>query len=797
MTNKLPYWHFDEKFMVYSDGSLGAGFKLGSMDISCKSDEEISFFTKNVENFLKSLDESIRLQIFYKLSPDVSEILNKHKDISDLEESVLKEVNQSRISYHQKSMEDKHYFSTDVYFFIRSKPLSFKKQGLLQKTDHFTAVTDDTYKNHKDGFLKLYEKVYSGLSALGLQPEFLSNESWFSLIYEFLNLERFEKFGPSPLRKETALFEESLSEIVNQTDLSVSKGGLRFGEYKYKLVSLKLVPDGTTYSSMIEALTKLPFHFWMVQNIEPLDQSKEKSKLSLKRRIAHSMASGAEKLSDLESETKFSSLEDLLRELTNGTEKLIAFDLNIVLWDKDLKKLDEKTDKMISAFRNMNNAEGISETYASLDAFTHSLPGMCHPFRTKTVKTSNLSHLMPLFSSWTGNSKPVCLLPKRDATLFGLNPFEQSLPAWNGIIFGGTGSGKSFTVAQLMLMFYAQKEKPRIIWIDNGASSKRLVELFGGEFLDLSTESPFSINLFDLPDGELKPTPEKVKLILAVLEMIFKDDGQLSLPKREKAILEENIFRLYAESEKVPRLSHLRDALKKHPMLEMQKYADILFSWTGDTAYGKILDRESNITFKTDLISIEVQALNNHPDLKNTILLLLTSYIEQMSCRDFQRPYLLIVDEAERLFQTEMAKQFVITCYRTWRKFNSGIWSLSQNYKDFLSDKNLKDSLLPNTTSLIVLRQRKIDWDDFQKTFDFNDAQMSSIKSLEIVKRKYSEFYYLQDEKDALLRLSPDSLSYWICTSDPNDKAAIEAAKQKYPEKSMLEILQHLSAAHV
>ena len=118
---------------------------------------------------------------------------------------------------------------------------------------------------------------------------------------------------------------------------------------------------------------------------------------------------------------------------------------------------------------------------------------------------------------------------------------------------------------------------------------------------------------------------------------------------------------------------------------------------------------------------------------------------------------------------------------------------MSQNYKDFLSDKNLKDSLLPNTTSLIVLRQRKIDWDDFQKTFDFNDAQMSSIKSLEIVKRKYSEFYYLQDEKDALLRLSPDPLSYWICTSDPNDKAAIEVAKQQFPEKGMLEILQHLA----
>lgn len=794
MTDQLPYWHFDDNFMIFSDGSMGAGFKLSNMDISCKSDEEINFFTKNVENFLKSLDDSIKLQIFYKLSPDVSNILNKHRDISDLDSTLLKEVNLSRISNFEKNMSSKLYFSTNVYFFIRSKPLVLKTQGVLQKNEKFISVTNGEYKNFKDNFLKNFEKVFSGLGSLGMGPEVLVREDWFSLIYEFLNLERYEKFGPSLLRKEESLFPETLSEVACQTDLSVAKDGLTLGEYKYKMLSLKLVPDGTTHAAMIEALTKLPFHFWLVQNIEPLNQSKEKSKLSLKRRIAHSMASGSEKLSDLESETKLSSIEDLLRELTNGTEKLISFDLNIVLWDKDQRKLDEKTDKVISAFRNMNNAEGITETYASLDAFMHSLPGVCRGFRSKTVKTSNLSHLMPLYSSWEGNQRPVCLLPKRDSTLFGLNPFEQSLPAWNGIIFGGTGSGKSFTVAQLMLMFYAQKEKPRIIWIDNGASSKRLVELFGGEFLDLSTESPFSINLFDLPEGETKPSPEKVKLVLAVLEMILKDEGQLSLPKREKAILEENIFKLYVGNKKVPRLSDFRDALRKHPMVEMQKYADILFSWTGDTAYGKILDRESNITFKTDLISIEVQALSNHPDLKNAILLLLTSYIEQMSCRDFARPYLLIVDEAERLFQTEMAKQFVITCYRTWRKFNSGIWSLSQNYKDFLGDKNLKDSLLPNTTSLIVLRQRKIEWDDFQKTFDFNDAQINAIKSLEIVKRKYSEFYYLQDEKDALLRLSPDPLSYWICTSDPNDKAAIEEMKKKYPEKSMLEVLKMLAA---
>ena len=78
--------------------------------------------------------------------------------------------------------------------------------------------------------------------------------------------------------------------------------------------------------------------------------------------------------------------------------------------------------------------------------------------------------------------------------------------------------------------------------------------------------------------------------------------------------------------------------------------------------------------------------------------------------REMERPTQLIVDEAERLFKTELAKQFVITCYRTWRKYNAGIWAISQNYRDFLSDPEVRDALMPNSTNVIILRQRKIDW---------------------------------------------------------------------------------------
>lgn len=793
MTNLIPYWHFDDNLMVFADGSLGAGFKISGYDINCKSDEEINQFTLQLESFLKSLNTNVRLQLFHKISPSVAITIDKHKAIAcEMSESTTL-LAKKRVDFLETRMKEKKFFQSEIYLFIRGDSSRNKKEGIFSSPQKFVSMVDSEYRVHKNVFIKSKDQILSSLMGIGLNPQEILQKEWANLIYEYFNLEKSESLGTPLVRDQDALFSEPLSQQLCTTDIAINYDGLRQGKYFFKTITLKTLPEGMTYSGMVDSLTKLPYHYWILQNIKPLDQAKEKSKLGLKRRIAHSMSSGSKNVSDIESETKFSSLDDLLRELTEGSEKLISFDLNIIIWDEELKKLDEKSEEVLKLLRSLNQTDGVIETFATWDTFLKTAVGTADGHRHKTVKASNLAHMMPLFSPWLGNEKPVCLIPNRDGALFALDPFDKNLPNWNGIVFGGSGSGKSFTVGQLMLMFYTQKEKPRIIWIDNGASSKRIVDSLDGEFLDLSLNSPFTVNMFDLPDGETLPTPDKVKLILAVLELVLKDEDRKFLPKREKALLEEVIFNLYKNAEKTPTLSLLREKLLAHNAPEMNKYGEILYSWTGDTAYGRILDRKSTITLKKDLTSIEVQSLNDHPELKDVMLLLLTSYIQDMSTKDFQRPYLLIVDEAERLFQTELARQFVITCYRTWRKFNSGIWALSQNYKDFLRDKNLSDSLLPNTTSLIVLRQRKIDWEDFRQTFDFNEAQVNAIKSLEIVKGKYSEFFYMQDEKQALLRLIPEPLSYWICTSDGNDKVKISETQKQYPEKSLIEVLDLLS----
>ena len=264
------------------------------------------------------------------------------------------------------------------------------------------------------------------------------------------------------------------------------------------------------------------------------------------------------------------------------------------------------------------------------------------------------------------------------------------------LIFGGSGAGKSFTISQLMLQFGGQHPKPKMIWIDNGASSQRLLEVQGGEFMDLSLDSNLCLNPFDLSAGQSKPTSSKMKLILAVLESILKEEENRGLPKREKALLEEAIAKTYETCHpRVPTLSDLKKVLEVHPALQMQHFAQVLYSWTGDTAYGKMLDGPSTVQLTKDLITIEVKGLDSYPDLQNVLLLLFTDFIRREAGKDLRTPYLLIIDEAWKLFETPSGRSFALEAYRTFRKYNGGIGASARTTKTFCPAKRSKMPSFP------------------------------------------------------------------------------------------------------
>lgn len=793
--DRLPFWHFEENTMVFSDGSLGAGFKLNGFDASVSGLENFNQFGFALENLINTAREGLTLQVYYKVGHDVSKVLKEHESLTGGHDGSYDEIASERFSYLKRQAKSGQFFVGDIYLFTRSEKTKYIKKRFWQSEKKFSLLTKNQFQEQKEKFERDLRQIESSLLQSQLRPQRLGSRKWLKILFDVLNPSRSKDIGyPVFSLDEDSPFSLPVSQQLVLSDAIVNTDSVEINGEKLRCITLKTLPESQTVIGMVQPLLELPFDYEVSQTIRICDQKKEMERLNVNRRVTHSFASGSGNVSDLESESKLGHIVELIRELLEGSEKVVSSSVTVFVRAKKQNELQERTDAVLKSFRSVNQSEGISETLGNFDAYISALPGVCAPFRDKKMKSSNAIHLMPLYRPWSGNERPVCVLPNRSGELVNIDPFASNLPNWNGLIFGGSGAGKSFTILHLMLMFCGQKPKPKIVWIDNGASSERLLQVLGGEFIDLNIKSKIRINPFDLEPGEVKPTPSKIKLLLAVLESILRENETSGLLKRSKALLEEAIFKLYADkNDGVPTLSDLRTFLSEHVNPELKAYADTLYSWTGETAYGQMLDGETNITLTKDLITVETKGLDDYPDLQNVFLLLFTDFIKSEASRDKTRPYLLILDEAWKLLQTPSGLQFTIEAYRTFRKFFGGIWCISQNYKDFLFNADVKNAIFPNTTSVFVLKQRAIDWADFAETLQLNETEIEAIKSLEVKKGEYSEIFFMQEAGRSILRIAPDPLGYYICTSDPVDKSAIEAEEKNSPELTKLEILKKLA----
>lgn len=781
----MPYWQFDKGFIVFDDLSLGAGFKIHGVDHYLSSDEVVNDFSKNLHIFLNSIPDDISAQIQYRKSTDTKDIVTKHLENGENAGEVYQEIIKDRSNFYLKGINNEEYFKADITLYFRSNSAHLKGKKLFESKKRFQQIEFKKYLDHQNNFSRKIEAIESTLKSMKLNPAMMSELDWKKEVYQYLNFRRSKSF-PLPSGKD---FSDSLS----LSDLNLSKNYLEIDSTLFTFVNLKSLPDTNTFASMVENFLHLPFDFLLTQNFKAGKKKEEVDKLKLKRKLTNSFSSNEHNITDIDSESKLDDMESLLKDLL-GSEKLFTFDFQVLIWGKNVDELNYKSDLVLKAFNDLEMSQGVRETLANMDSFVSCLPGRCVPFRGKKLKSSNLSHLLPVFCGWEGNKNPLCLYPNRHSNLVAIDVFDQRLSSWNKIIIGSSGSGKSFCINQLILQYYGQAEKPKIVWIDNGASSKRLLEVLDGSFIDLGINSGIRVNLFDLPNGEIKPSPSKIKFIMAVLESLFKEEDSIGLPKLDRAILEKTIFETYQKcSPQIPVLKDLKRNLDLIDNARAKEFSQILYSWTGESAFGKMLDGSTTISLDKDLTTIELKGLDSYPELQNVMLLIFTDFIRNKMMEDKTKRSLLIVDEAWKLFDTPCGASFAIEAFRTFRKFRAGIWAISQNLNDFKSRPEIADSILQNTPNRIILRQSGVNWDEFQKTLNLNNREVEIVKDLKRDKGTFSELLFIQEENKTVLRISPSPLSYWICTTDPQDQKTIDEFVNKYPDLSLINILKKIS----
>ena len=819
----LPYWEFDRDVVVLGDGSIATGLQLMPQCIEAWDSGQINDYCLQLRSFLNSLEDRIEATLLVSVQPESAQVLGSHEAMP-CDGSPVHFLTERRVDGLRAEIAAGHVTRKKFFLLLYQRAEATEKRslwktvtGAISAPALFSRERMANYHERLGQLRQTLNAIKGSFSSLGIETAALDEREIWDLVYRFLNPTRSvetaspklsaeyhkQEFGPEELALEPGLVLPSPREQLVYSDVVVGYQGVFLDGLHHRVITLKSLPE-FSHAAMVSRLLRLPFAFELSLNIRVPDQSRELASLQVKRRMAHSMShSLSGRASDLESEAKLQSTEEAIRDILQSGQKIFYGQLVVIVRDADERGINLKVKRILSAFREASGMEGALETTAALPVWKSCLPfGHLGMVRPKRMKTDNLSDLLPLYSDFQGASdvKPVCLFRNRSDGLVSYDPFHPQMPNFNTLVTGSSGAGKSFTNNLILMQQLALN--PMVFVIDIGGSYKKLCELMGGQYIDLvpprDGETVMAVNPFAQSDYSLDPSPQKIKLLLSFLQTILTDEDAGRLPKIDRSLLEEEILKLYAAAKvtsKEPVLSDLVAQLRQSKQPSLLAFATMLFPWTGDRPYGRLVDRPSQFDVRSDFVVFDLKGLSSYPDLQASMLLILTDFIlgkvEDRSPAVAGRKKMILMDEAWQLLKSPASADFMEYCVRTLRKSGSGITFITQGLDEIITSP-VGPAILANTATKFILMQRG-DLDPVKKVLKLNEQELELITSLRQVKGVFSEAFLIVNDLRGVIRIVPGAEEYWIATSDSNDHKRIDEVRQRHPELSIREVIEQLS----
>ena len=789
LADKLEIWGFEKEMILFSDASIGFGFRCEPVDPLTWSDETINAYSEKVSQFLNGLPANIDIQFVQDIVPGNESVIKQSEALATTcNNDVAKSIAQARAD-RLRSLDQLGEIPVHAFHIFVRKPFSKRllpKTTLFSKEKKFSEISEALLAREIELAERLQEQLSQSLSLIEITPSILSSDDVAALLYTQWNPSRrvsFKSYDPEDV-KQSILF----------SDVGIDLSGFAIGSTYFRVLSLKNLPD-QTHSAMAARLRDLPFKSRLLVSVHVPEQMKEIESLQTQRRIAYSMAVGKKSgVSDLESQAKFQDLETLLEQMIAQGQKVFHVSCTVILQSETESDLENQVDQVLMKFRELGGSEVLTETLASFDIFSQSaIPNARTKERQKRIKTSNLCDLLPLYGPWTGHDKPSILLRSRYGSLVKFFPFDFSHLNANQLISGGSGAGKSFMTNLLLLQML--KENPKIYFIDIGGSYKKITENLNGQYVELGLNDQVTVNPFDLMAGETKPSSEKIKFLTGLIELMTKEEDVERLPRLARSEIEAAISQVYRTCEK-PRLSDLRALLLKHADVSIQNYGRILASWCGDTPYGKFLDRQTSIELQRDIIAFDLKGLEKYADLQAVCLYIITDLIWREVQRDKSQMKFIVFDECWKLLKDEAGLVFIEEVFRTVRKYFCSAIAISQDLQDFLNSK-ISSALLPNCSIKWILMQNQSDLSKIKEALGLNENEIDLINSLTQRKGEFSEVYLQSGSKNRIVAvIEPTPLDLWIATMDPRDNSLIKKTQDENPHLTPMQIAELLAGKY-
>lgn len=483
-------------------------------------------------------------------------------------------------------------------------------------------------------------------------------------------------------------------------------------------------------------------------------------------------------------ETALKDIEELRDKLQQGTEKFFRFGVYITLYADTIDGLN----KMSQNLEAMLEAQLVYIKPAIMriqQGFISTRPlGMDQLDSANNLNTSSLSTTFPFVSADMSSNEGI---------LYGINRHNNSLILFdrfklenaNMVVFAKSGAGKSYSVKLEVLR--SMMFGTNVIIIDPENEYKHLCETVGGSFVQMSLNSPFHVNPFDLPVAKIEDEDfagvlrSNIASLIGLLHLMLG-----TLTAEEDAILDQAMREVYAVRDitettdpkiltpsSFPTFSDLYEVLRNMEGAEslaarLQKYTEGIFSG--------FLNHTTNISVNNSLVVYNIRDLEN--ELRPVAMYIVLHHIWNEMRTELKRR-MIVVDEAWVMMQHEDAASFLFSIAKRCRKYYTGLTTITQDVSDFMTSRYGKP-IVTNSSMQLLLRQSTASIDVVTETFYLTDHE----KFL-LLESAVGEGILFAGTKHVAVKIIASYSEDQIITSDPRQLIEIEEAKRQFDQEQM------------
>ena len=437
---------------------------------------------------------------------------------------------------------------------------------------------------------------------------------------------------------------------------------------------------------------------------------------------------------------------DLLDDVIGRDQKLYYVTFSICIFADTREKLEENT-RMITTVANKHLCPIKTLEFQQEQGLNSSLPLALNELAVKRLYTTESASIFIPYTSLE--------LYQKYGIFYGLNQTSNNLILYdrltgrnhNGLIFGESGSGKSFAAKNEMISVLLRSAQNQVYVIDPESEYTELARAFGGEIVNLAPGSKTYINPLDMDidyDGESDPISMKLDYIVSMIEIML-GHGRTLDPQAKSIVgrCVDTIYRPYMQhitqmqadgfditldKEAMPTLNNLYHELNRQEEAEARTIANIIEVYA--TGSFSTFSHRSNVETDSPFVVYDTKNLGSGMKDLGLHVCLNDIWNKMIDNRKKDIWTWIYIDEFYLLLQSDSAARFLMEVWKRARKWHGVPTGIMQNTEDLLRSADSRN-IINNTSFIMMMSLPKLDRTNLGDLLQIPESQLAYITNSE------------------------------------------------------------------